>query len=125
MTNKTPFIWHELVTTGQKKSGNFFSELLGWTMVEVDAGDFGKYTLFKKDGQDVAGMMNPTPETPKEGSYWHSYIKVDDIELCAKQAPVLNGNVIVPPHDVPDVGRICIVQDPTGAIAHLMQPLKT
>jgi len=30
----------------------------------------------------------------------------------------------VSPHDVPDVGRICIVAGPTGAIAHLMQPLK-
>ena len=93
--------------------------------VEVDAGDFGEYTLFRKDGQDVAGMMCPAPDTPKEGSYWHSYISVEGVDLCAKQAPTLGGKIVVPPHDVPDVGRICIVEDTTGAIAHLMQPLKT
>ena len=124
MTDQNPFIWHELVTSDQNKSGTFFTELLGWSMKEVDAGDFGKYTLFQKDGQDVAGMMNPTPDTPKEGSYWHSYMRVDDVDSCAERAPSLNGKVIVPPHDVPDVGRICIVEDPTGAIAHLMQPIK-
>lgn len=124
MTDQTPFIWHELVTSDQNKSGAFFTELLGWTTIEVDAGNFGKYTLFKKDGQDVAGMMNPTPDTPYKGSYWHSYISVDDVDACANRAPALSGKVIVPPHDVPDVGRICIVEDPTGAIAYLMQPLK-
>lgn len=89
-----------------------------------DAGQFGTYTLFQKNGQDVAGMMNPTPDTPGEGCYWHSYIAVEDVEECAKQAPLIGGRVVVPPHDVPDVGRVCAVADPTGAIAHLMQPLK-
>ncbi len=124
MANQTPFIWHELVTSDQKNSGEFFSQLFGWTRKEVDAGSFGIYTLFQKDGNDVAGMMNPTPDTPGEGSYWHSYIAVDDVDECAKQAPSLGGRVLVSPHDVPDVGRVCIVADPTGAVAHLMQPVE-
>ena len=123
MTAETPFIWHELVTSDQIKSGTFFTELFGWTKTEVDAGKYGTYTLFQKDSQDVAGMMNHTPETPSKESFWHSYINVNDINLCAERASTLGGKVIVPPHDVPDVGRICIVEDPTGAIAHLMQPL--
>ena len=124
MSDQNIFIWHELVTPDQKSSGAFFGQLFGWTRKEVDAGRFGIYTLFQKNGQDVAGMMNPTPDTPCKGSFWHSYIAVEDVEECARQAPLLGGSVVVPPHDVPDVGRICIVADPTGAIAHLMQPLK-
>ena len=125
MDTETPFIWHELVTPDQKKSGIFFSKLFGWNLREVDAGEFGIYTLFQKDGQDVAGMMNPTPDTPGKESYWHSYIAVDDVDNCAKQAPSLGGKVLVPPHEVPDVGRICILADPMGAIVHLMQPVNT
>ncbi|MGB5964522.1 MAG: VOC family protein [Sulfurimonadaceae bacterium] len=125
MSEQNPFIWQELVTPDQETSGTFFSKLLGWSMKEVDAGKFGTYTLFQKDGRDIAGMMNPTPDTQGEGSYWHSYIAVDDIEDCAKQASVLGGKVLVPPHDVPDVGRICVVSDPTGAIVHLMQPVES
>ena len=68
-------------------------------------------------------MMNPTPATLGEGSYWHSYISVEDIDSCAKQTVELGGKVLVPPHNVPDVGRICAVADPTGAIVHLMQPV--
>lgn len=121
---QSPFIWHELVTADQPRSGAFFSQLFGWSRKEVDAGPFGIYTLFQKNGQDVAGMMNPTAETPGKESFWHFYIGVTDIEACARQAPLLGGAVTVPPHDVPGVGRICIVADPTGAIAHLMQPDK-
>ena len=48
MSNKSPFIWQELVTTDQDTSGVFFSQLLGWTLKKVDAGEFGTYTLFQK-----------------------------------------------------------------------------
>ena len=124
MPDKSPFIWHELVTADQPTSGAFFAQLFGWTRKEVDAGPFGTYTLFRKSGQDVAGMMNPTPDTPVKGSYWHFYIAVEDVDDCAKRAHLLGGSVLVAPHDVPDVGRACVVADPTGAIAHLMQPLR-
>ena len=125
MEEQDPFIWHELVTPDQKKSGEFFSKLFGWNTKEVDAGDYGTYTLFQNEGKDIAGMMNPTPDTPGEGSYWHSYIAVTDIDSCARNASALGGNVLVPPHDIPNVGRICVVSDPTGAIAHLMQPIES
>lgn len=124
MADQSPFIWHELVTPDQTSSGAFFSRLFGWKRKEVDAGPFGIYTLFQKDGQDVAGMMRPTAETADQGSHWHAYIAVENVDACAMQAPLLGGSVVVPPHDVPDVGRICVVADPTGALAHLMEPLK-
>lgn len=124
MTDQSPFVWHELVTPDQEKSGDFFCNLLGWSRKEVDAGQFGTYTLFQIDGKDIAGMMNPTSDTPGSGSYWHSYIAVDNVDECAKQAPTLGGSVVVPPHEVPDVGRICVLADPSGAVVHLMQPFK-
>lgn len=117
-----PFIWHELVTPDQPASGAFFTRLFGWASREVDAGKFGTYTLFSKEGKDVAGMMNPTPDTPDRAPHWLMYFAVTDVEACAKQAVSLGGRVVVPPHDVPGVGRICVVADPTGAVAHLMQP---
>lgn len=124
MADQSPFIWHELVTPDLTSSGAFFSHLFGWTRKEVDAGPFGIYTLFQKDGQDIAGMMNPTSDTPGKGSYWHSYIAVENVDDFAKQAPLLGGSVVVSPQDVPDVGRVCVVADPTGAVAHLMEPPK-
>lgn len=124
MPEPSPFIWNELVTADQRTSGAFFAQLLGWTRKEVDAGPFGTYTLFQKGGNDVAGMMNPTPDTTGKGSFWHAYLAVDNVDECAGRARSLGGSVQVAPHDVPDFGRVCVVADPTGAEAHLVQPLK-
>ncbi len=124
MSRQEIFIWNELDTTDQKKSGAFFSKLLGWTLKEVDAGEFGIYTIFQKEGQDVAGMMNPTPESPAKQSCWQTYIAVDDVDKCAKQTTKLGGKVLVPPHEVPDFGRVCLISDPTGATVLLVTPVQ-
>jgi len=123
MPDTNPFIWQELVTPDQEASGVFFSKLLGWSLKPLDAGEYGTYTLFQKDGQDIAGMMSPTADTSGNGSYWHAYIAVKDVDACAKQATTLGGTLVVPPHDIADVGRVCVVSDPTGALVHLMQPV--
>lgn len=124
MPDPSPFLWHELVTTDQPTSGTFFCQLFGWTRKEVDAGPFGTYTLFQVNGQDIAGMMSPTADSPGKGSYWHTYIAVADVDACARRAVELGGRVLLAPHDVPDVGRVCSVADPTGAVADLLQPVK-
>ena len=103
MPDGNPFIWHELVTADQQTSGPFFERLFGWTSREVDAGPFGTYTLFQKNGQDVAGMMNPTPDTPGKGSHWHSYIAVEDVDVCVS-AYRHSAAASRAPHDVPTFG---------------------
>jgi uncharacterized protein len=60
MADQSPFIWHELVTSDQEASGAFVSELFGWSRREVDAGRFRTYTLFRKEGVDVAGRRRCT-----------------------------------------------------------------
>lgn len=67
-------------------------------------------------------MMDPTPDTPGQAPYWHSYLAVEDVEKCAAQALPLGGRVLVAPRDVPEFGRVCVVEDPTGAVVHLVQP---
>jgi hypothetical protein len=120
VTNHGTFIWNELDTPDQKASGMFFSALLGWTRKEIDAGPFGIYTLFQQQGQDVAGMMNPTGASPAREPRWQSYIAVADVDACAHRVPELGGKLVVPPHDVPEFGRVCQISDPTGALVCLV-----
>ena len=121
-----PFVWHHLVTTDQAKSGAFYSELLGWIRREVDAGPFGTYTIFQRDGENIAGMMKPTIEyTRSRPPSWYTYVSVDDVNACAARVAQLGGTVIEPPHDVPGVGRVCLIADPMGAPITLMTPLPT
>ena len=125
MTKYGTFIWNELVTSDQKASGKFYSELLGWSRREVNAGAFGTYTIFQHAGKDVAGMMNPTIDyTRFRPPCWYAYIAVADVDACASRVTQLGGKIIEPPGDVPGVGRVCMIADPTGATLRLMTPIE-
>lgn len=116
-------IWNELVTSDQEACGWFYSDLFGWTRKETDAGPMGTYTLFQRDGVDVAGMMNPGTDVTKDrGSCWYPYIEVSDAAATAGRVRELGGTVIAGPDDIPGVGRVCLLCDPTGGLFLVMQP---
>ena len=118
--------WHDLTTPDQARSGAFFSRLLGWQQTSVDAGEFGVYTLFQKDGRDVAGMMNPTPASPlhhQNESRWHIYVSVANVDECARLVNELGGKVLVTPHEIEGVGRACLIAEPLGAELVLITPV--
>jgi predicted enzyme related to lactoylglutathione lyase len=56
-------------------------------------------------------------KTPREGvpTKWTDYVVVDDIEATLTQCVKLGGKVCMGPMDIPDVGRIAVIQDPQGA----------
>ena len=123
MTDHGIFVWNELVTPDQEKCGDFYCELLGWTRREVDSGPFGIYTVFRREGKDIAGMMNPTTDYSRSRPpCWNAYIAVQDVDACASRATELGGKIIEPPSDIPGVGRVCMLEDPSGAVVLLMEP---
>jgi predicted enzyme related to lactoylglutathione lyase len=125
MNQDATFIWNELVTTDQQACGAFYSALLGWTRKEVDMGPIGTYTVFQQNGRDVAGMMNPATEFSRaRPPFWSAYIAVEDIDACAARVTGLGGQVIAGPEDIPDVGRVCLLTDPSGAPVCLMTPAR-
>lgn len=125
MAERGTIIWNELVTADQEKAGAFYSSLFGWTRREVDASPFGTYTIFQRDSEDVAGMMNPTRADYEQESRpprWNAYVAVDNIEAVAGRVAALGGRVLEPVNDIPGTGKVCMIADPTGAMILLMQP---
>jgi predicted enzyme related to lactoylglutathione lyase len=118
------FFWNQLVTTDQTECGDFYCRLLGWSRREVDAGPFGKYSIFSHGGADVGGMMNPTTAySLGRPPWWQAFIAVADVDSCALRVVELGGSVIEPPHDVPGIGRATMVADPLGAVIQLITPI--
>lgn len=115
------FCWNELVTRDMEGAAKFYTELLGWKA--VDSGMPGmKYTLLKAGDKSAGGMMDMPPEVSDEiPAHWMAYITVDDVDAAAKKVAELGGEVFHGPQDIPEVGRFCIIKDPTGAVVSLMQ----
>lgn len=111
------FIWNELVTTDPESAKTFYAGIFGWTSVP-----FGPdYTLFKKEGQDAAGLMQQREAGIP--SQWIAYVNVEDVDATAAKAADLGGRVVLSPMEVPTVGRLAVVLDPQGAPIGVFTPL--
>jgi predicted enzyme related to lactoylglutathione lyase len=114
------FVWNEIMSRDFPKAKAFYTELLGWTTREMDMGPAGKYTIFTSAGKDVAGGMGTGAGMDQVPSHWLSYVSVPNVDDSVKKAQSMSGTILVPPTDIPGVGRFAIVQDPTGAALGLL-----
>ncbi len=109
------FCWHELLTNDVGAAKDFYTKIFPWESVDVDMGPIGTYTLLKRNGRDLAGMMAKPPDTQGQPSHWLYYVAVEDVDAAASKAQELGGAQLAGPMDIPNVGRIAVLQDPTGA----------
>jgi hypothetical protein len=63
-------------------------------------------------------------QSPQAPSAWMVYIGTHNAEDTAKKVVAAGGNVIAPPSDVMDQGRMAVFQDPSGAFISVWQPKK-
>ena len=65
--------------------------------------------------------MRPEQRSQGVPPNWGLYVAVDDADAAAARAATLGATVLAPPFDVMDHGRMCVLQDPTGAVFSLWQ----
>jgi hypothetical protein len=106
--------WTELATRDTGKAARFYSGLFDWGQEQQDMGAM-KYTMYMNAGQPAAGMLEMTAEFGSAPPYWMPYFAVEDCERSVESCKNLGGQMLVPPTDVPNIGRFAVLQDPTGA----------
>lgn len=116
------FNWNELMTNDIERAKAFYASALGWTYDPFPMPD-GEYWIAKaRDGQPTAGLMPMDPEDTESQPGWLSYVEVDDLDACLSAARAGGGTILQEPMDIPNVGRIAVVEDPSGAVLGLMKP---
>lgn len=115
------FSLNELITTDLTSAKEFYGELLGWTFTETKTIYGNPYLVIHREGTNVGGMMLKDGNVPDDViPCWDTYITVDDIEASVKRVEELGGEVILPPTDIPKVGRFCVIKDPQGISLNLI-----
>jgi len=115
--------WIELMTSDENAAVRFYDDLFGWAddpqEVPGEDGNGGTYHLATLGGDNIAGIG--TEGQPGVPPHWSVYFAVDNVEAVAGKVPAAGGQVIVPPMDVMDLGRMAIVADPTGGSVGLWE----
>jgi len=110
------FSWCDLMTTDVQAAKVFYAKLFGWEMEDMDMPGM-PYTVVKVGGKGVGGIAAMPKDAPKGAPpMWGVYVTVSDVDATARTAQQLGAKLLVPPQDIPKVGRFCVIQDPQGAV---------
>jgi uncharacterized protein len=121
------FSWPELATNDQDSAVAFYRGLFGWDVDDQPIGPDERYSIFKLRGLEVGAAYTMRAEEKQMGlpPHWNAYVTVANVDQSAERVKTLGGKVIVPPFDVFDMGRMAILQDPTGAVFQIWQANKS
>ncbi len=114
--------WVDLATTDMDAARDFYGSLFGWDFDEQPAnGSF--YVMASKRGKAAAGIFPQQQEHRDSGMspMWTTYVTVADIDAMPDKVTAAGGQVVAPPFDVMDAGRMSVAMDPTGAAFAMWQ----
>jgi predicted enzyme related to lactoylglutathione lyase len=113
------FCWTEIATNDAEKCMKFYSNVFDWSFKKGDGAEGMEYNEFSTGGDQPAGGLyqidpawfggDPPP------AHFMNYVFVDDVDASTDKALALGAGVTRGPMDIPGVGRMSIVADPTGA----------
>jgi predicted enzyme related to lactoylglutathione lyase len=99
------------MTTDMDAAKAFYAKLFGWETEDMSMPGMA-YTVVKTGGREIGGIMPIPKEAQGMSPMWDAYVTVDDVDSTARIAEKLGAKLLVPPRDIPNVGRFCVIQDP-------------
>jgi predicted enzyme related to lactoylglutathione lyase len=114
--------WIDLTVPYAEEIREFYRAVVGWSTSDVKMGEYRDYCMHTTpDAPPVAGICHARGENADLPPQWLMYITVADLEASAAKCRELGGKVLAGPRSVGE-GRICVIQDPAGAVVALHGP---
>ena len=111
--------WVDISVPDVGAAKEFYAGLLGWDCRTDPRPEAGGYTMCFVDGVPAAAITPVWGEDARPG--WSIYIASDDADASAAAVTEHGGQVLSPPMDVFDAGRMAFAVDPTGATFGIWQ----
>jgi uncharacterized protein len=119
---QSSFVWYEFMSGDVAASKAFYTKVVGWNTEDMPMPGM-TYTLLRMGDTQVGGMMTLPKEAGDAGMRpgWLGYIATDDTDRAAAKVKQLGGKILMPPTDIPNVGRFAMAADPVGAAFYLFK----
>jgi predicted enzyme related to lactoylglutathione lyase len=119
------FVWFELMTTDVDAAIDFYGKVIGWTIEAYGPPGPDAYKMWKNaDGHTLGGVMKLPQQAKDMGAptHWVGNLCVANCDAAAAKTTAEGGMIFHGPFDVPNIGRVAVGADPTGATLCLFQP---
>jgi predicted enzyme related to lactoylglutathione lyase len=123
MTEAGTLGWFDLTVADAPRLRDFYQQVVGWQVENTPVGDYEDFTMRTPvTGTAVAGICHARGVNVDIPPQWMVYLNVDNLDQSIERCTSLGGKVRVGPNDMGAFGRMCVIEDPAGAVAALIQP---
>jgi uncharacterized protein len=105
---------------GAPDDRSFYEKVLGFSHRSM-LGPGGTYHILSRGGVDRGGVTSHLPDCAPP--HWLPYVAVDDADATIARARRLGATIPFGPEDIPGIGRIATLHDPTGVALAIIKPL--
>lgn len=112
--------WNENLNDNPEQARSFYGEVFDYTYDEFP-GVPGGYHTFSVKGTVRGGVGAKPAGAPGMPNFWNVYFAVANTDETLAAATSHGGKVLMPASDTP-VGRMAVVEDPTGTSFSIIQP---
>ena len=118
------FIWYELMTTDPDGAKAFYDSVVGWNIEAQSQFPNGYRMIGRSDGKFAGGVLPLNDEMQQHGARptWLGYIYVEDVDASVTAIERAGGKSLMAAFDIPNIGRVAMVADPSGAPFYIMKP---
>ena len=109
------FCWETLNTDDVPKALDFYREVIGWNVVSGPS----NMAVFAAGETQVADVETAPPGP---GPHWLTHVVVANLGASREKAVALGGSILMGEVPIPEIGTLCIIQDPTGAVLSMFEP---
>jgi len=110
----------EIGSSNFEVSKNFYHECFGWTFELYNQMDYHLIDT-GKDASGINGGFMPAEDFDQKIILT---INVDNLDEKLEKIVELGGSVIMPPQEIPGVGRLAYFKDPLDTIMGMMEPVR-
>ena len=115
-------VWTDLTVEKAPAIAEFYEAVAGWKSEEVAVADYVDFNMvLPATGKAVAGICHAKGQNANLPPQWLIYIVVNDLDASMSECWAKGGRVILGPKEIGPGERYCVVRDPAGAVAALIQ----
>lgn len=114
-----PVIHFEIAGLDEDRTKSFYGQLFDWQIQPMPEMN---YNLVNTRGaDDAAGINGGIMKAPHGHPFIVIYVQVENLEDYLSKSDSLGGQTVVPPTDIPNIGRFAFIKDPDENILGLFQ----
>ena len=111
--------WNQCQTDDPARAAEFYQAVFGYGISEVQMGEGEPFRVLEVGGRGVGGVRSHITGMGEQ-PHWSTVFAVADTDETVSRATELGGTTVLEPRDLPGIGRLAVLRDPTGAVFQVM-----